>query len=119
MLRSVSTATRAASGASRRSSWATWQAVNAQKGERAREEMRAIREALEAFRRERGFYVEADSEVVLMDHLSPRLIARVIRLDPWGRPSRYGGTRERYVLSSDGADGQRDTADDVTLAAGG
>ena len=98
---------------------AAWQAVNAQKGERAREGMRAIREALEAFRRERGFYVEADSEVVLMDHLSPRFIARVIRLDPWGRPYRYGGTRERYVLSSDGADGRRDTADDVTLAAGG
>lgn len=98
---------------------ALWRAVNAEKGERARAEMRAIREALEAYRRERGFYVVADSEVILMDHLSPRFIARVIRLDPWGRPYRYGGTRERYVLSSDGADGKRDTPDDVTLAAGG
>lgn len=98
---------------------AFWQAVNASKGERAREEMRAIREALEAYRRERGFYVVAESEVVLMDHLNPRFIARVIRIDPWGRPYRYGGTRERYVLSSDGPDGQPNTPDDVTLAAGG
>lgn len=94
---------------------ALWQAVNAQKGEQAREELRAIREALEAYRRERGFYVVADSETILMDHLSPRFIARVIRVDPWGRPYRYEGTRERFALRSDGADGTSDTADDVTL----
>ncbi len=97
---------------------AIMQAVNAQKDARAREELGTIREALEAFRRERGFYVIADSEVVLMDQLSPRYIARVIRVDPWGRPYRYDGTGERFVLRSDGADGKRDTADDVTLGGG-
>ena len=92
------------------------QASNAEKGELAREEMRVIREALEGYRRERGFYVVADSGVGLMDHLSPRFIKRVVRVDPWGRPYRYEGTRERFMLRSDGADGKPDTPDDVTLA---
>lgn len=89
--------------------------VNEQKAARARSELEAIRAALEAFRRERGFYVVADGGAALGDHLSPRYLPRVLRLDPWQRPYRYGGTRERYTLSSDGADGKSGTPDDVTV----
>jgi hypothetical protein len=95
-----------------------WKAVNNPKAERARAELETVRAALEAFRRERGFYVVADSDSALMDHLSPSYIKRVVRLDPWSRPYRYAGTRDAYTLGSDGADGKEGTADDVTLHSG-
>ena len=89
--------------------------VNGMKAERARADLDAVRRALEEFRREHGFYVVADSEVVLIDHLSPRYLKTVIRIDPWHRPYRYNGTRDNYTLSSDGPDGLPSTNDDVTF----
>jgi hypothetical protein len=94
------------------------QSINGQKENQARDELRLIREALESFRRERGLYVASDSETVLMDHLSPRYIARIIRIDPWGRPYRYESTGQRFELRSDGADGLPNTSDDLTLGGG-
>jgi hypothetical protein len=88
-------------------------AANADKNARARADMEVLRAALEAFRRERGFYVVAEDHAALVDHLSPRYLPRIIRFDPWHRPYKYTGTRERYVLRSDGADGKEGTADDV------
>ncbi|HEX8150706.1 MAG TPA: type II secretion system protein GspG [Pyrinomonadaceae bacterium] len=90
-------------------------AVDVRKAARAREDLAEMREALEAFRRERGFYVVGEDAVVLYDHLSPRYAKRVIRLDPWHNPYRYAGTTAAYTLASDGPDGKRGTADDVTL----
>lgn len=90
--------------------------IDAQKAERARAEMRDAAAALESFRRERGFYVVAEDAAALMDHLSPRHIKSIIRIDPWHRPYRYAGTREQFSLSSDGPDGKPGTADDVTHA---
>ncbi|MCA1591582.1 MAG: type II secretion system protein GspG [Acidobacteria bacterium] len=89
--------------------------VNAQKNERARAELAEITAALESFRRERGFYIVAKDEAVLIDHLSPRYVKRVIRIDPWHRPYRYEGTRDGYVLRSDGADGAAGTPDDISI----
>ncbi|HEX8188144.1 MAG TPA: type II secretion system protein GspG [Pyrinomonadaceae bacterium] len=89
-------------------------AVNARKAARAREDLAEMREALEAFRRERGFYVVGGDAVVLYDHLSPGYAKRVIRLDPWHNPYRYAGTAAAYTLASDGPDGKPGTADDVT-----
>lgn len=95
---------------------AVWRAANTRKAERARAEMAVVRAALEAFRREHGFYVVADSDAVLMDHLSPSYIERIIRLDPWHRPYRYAGTRDAFTLVSDGPDGKQGTPDDVTAS---
>jgi hypothetical protein len=92
------------------------QPVNAQKAVRARADLGNIRAALEDFRRERGFYVVGENSVVLLDHLNPRYLKRIIRLDPWHNPYRYNGTPERYTLASDGADGKSGTADDVALS---
>ena len=93
-------------------------ALNAEKTSRVRAELETIATALEAFRRERGFYVEARTEAALIDFLSPRYLARVIRLDAWHRPYEYEGGRESYVLRSLGPDGQSGTADDVVVAKG-
>ena len=92
-----------------------WRAADARKAEQARAELAALAAALEAFRRERGFYVVARDSVVLFDHLSPRYARRIVRLDPWHNPYRYEGAAGSYTLGSDGPDGKPGTADDVTL----
>src|SRR5215470_1778102 len=89
-------------------------ALNAEKTTRVRAELETIATALEAFRRERGSYVESKSEAKLIDLLSPRYLARVIRLDAWHRPYEYEGTGNSYVLRSVGPDGKPNTADDIT-----
>jgi hypothetical protein len=94
---------------------ALWRSVNSQKAERARADLSALRDALEAFKRERGFYVVAKDSVVLLDHLSPRYIKHIIRLDPWHNPYRYAGTATAFTLGSDGPDSKQGTADDVTV----
>ncbi|HEX5704724.1 MAG TPA: type II secretion system protein GspG [Pyrinomonadaceae bacterium] len=93
-------------------------ALNTEKTSRVRAELETIATALEAFRRERGSYVEAKTEAALVDFLSPRYLARVIRLDAWHRPYEYEGGREAYVLRSLGPDGKSGTSDDVVLAKG-
>jgi hypothetical protein len=91
-------------------------AVNAEKAGRARAELETLATALEAYRRERGFYVVGTDERTLEDHLNPRYLARVIRVDPWHRPYRYEGTPERFTLRSNGADGEVNTPDDVIIS---
>jgi hypothetical protein len=91
-------------------------ALNAEKTSRVRAELETIATALESFRRERGFYVEAKSEAALIDQLNPRYLTRIIRVDPWHQPYEYEGTRSSFVLRSAGPDGKANTADDITLA---
>ena len=88
-------------------------AVNAEKAERARAELETLATALEAYRRERGFYVVAREERALEDHLNPRYLARVLRVDPWHKPYFYEGARDSYTLRSAGPDGKENTADDI------
>ena len=93
-----------------------WQNADARKAALARAQLATLRDALESFRAERGFYVVAKDSVVLLDHLSPHYLKHVIRIDPWRNPYRYEGTTASYLLASDGPDGKPNTADDVTLA---
>lgn len=91
-------------------------ALNAEKTSRAQAELESIATALESFRRERGFYVEAKTEAALIDNLNPRYLSRVIRIDPWHQPYEYEGTRSSFVLRSSGPDGKANTSDDVTIS---
>ncbi len=90
--------------------------VEREKQEQARGELAWMAEALEKFRKDRGYYVVSDSQAVAMDHLNPRYIPRVIRVDPWHQPYKYQGERDRFTLRSVGADGKEGTADDIELA---
>jgi hypothetical protein len=90
-------------------------ALNVEKTARARAELESIATALESFRRERGFYLESKSEAALIDHLNPRYLARVIRVDPWHNPYEYEGSRGSFVLRSSGPDGKPNTSDDVNV----
>jgi hypothetical protein len=53
---------------------------------------------------------------VLIDHLSPHYLARVIRVDPWHRPYQYDGQQDRYSLRSFGPDGKPNTPDDIVVS---
>jgi hypothetical protein len=89
--------------------------VDKEKQEQARGELAWMAEALEKFRQDRGFYIISDLHTVAMDHLNPKYLPRVIRLDPWQRPYKYQGERERFTLRSFGPDGKDGTADDIEL----
>ena len=82
----------------------------------AADELSTIAKALGDFRRERGYFVVSTSESVLIDHLSPKYLLRVIRVDPWHRPYHYEGHEDRYSLRSLGPDGKANTADDIVVS---
>ena len=90
-------------------------ALNQEKQKRARAELDMIAAALERFRSDRGFYVVSDKHATAIDYLSPRYLARVIRLDPWQQPYLYSGERDQFTLRSSGPDGKPDTPDDISL----
>lgn len=89
--------------------------LNEAKRETARTELTTIAQALEKFRSERGAYLVSDKHSVVIDHLSPRYLSRVIRVDPWHQPYSYQGERDRFTLSSLGPDGKDATPDDVIV----
>jgi hypothetical protein len=82
----------------------------------ATDELSTIAKALAEFRRERGHFVVSDKESVLVDHLSPKYLTRVIRVDPWHRPYHYDGQQDRYSLRSLGPDGKPNTPDDIVVS---
>jgi hypothetical protein len=90
-------------------------ALNQAKQETARSELTTIAQALERFRTDRGSYLVSDKHAAAIDHLSPRYLARVIRLDPWKQPYTYQGQRDRFTLSSSGPDRKEATADDIVV----
>ncbi|HEX7297026.1 MAG TPA: type II secretion system protein GspG [Pyrinomonadaceae bacterium] len=90
--------------------------LTAAKAEQARDDMKAVAAALSKFRQERGAFVVSDKHPVLIDHLSPKYLARVIRLDPWGKSYQYVGETNHFTLRSGGPDGKLGTGDDVVLS---
>ena len=91
-------------------------AVDQIKRSAASDELSSVAKALADFRRERGYFVVSDKESVLIDHLSPRYLTRVIRVDPWQRPYQYEGQQDQYSLRSLGPDGKANTPDDVVIS---
>lgn len=93
-------------------------ALNTEKTSRARAELESIATALESYRREHGSYLETKTEAALIDSLNPRYLGRVIRIDPWHQPYEYEGTRNSFVLRSNGPDEKANTSDDVIVTKG-
>jgi hypothetical protein len=93
-------------------------AVRKEKALRTTADLRALATALESFRRERGFYVTADTGAALVDNLSPRYLTMIIRLDAWSHEFDYKGTATGYRLSSLGPDGKAGTGDEIVVENG-
>jgi hypothetical protein len=90
-------------------------ALNDEKSSRTRTELELLSNALESFKRDHGFYVTGDNQMVLMDHLTPNYISRVIHIDPWSQPYLYKGDKANYEIRSIGADGKPNTSDDIVV----
>lgn len=93
-------------------------AVRKEKILRTTADLRTIATALEAFSRERGFYVSADTSAALIDNLAPRYMNTVVRLDAWSREFEYKGTEAGYRLASLGPDGKPQTGDEIVIENG-
>jgi hypothetical protein len=93
-------------------------AVQKEKALRTTADLRTIATALEAFKRERGYYVIADNNSALIDNLAPRYLPGVIRLDAWSHEFQYKGSESRYRLASLGADGKPDSGDEIIFENG-
>lgn len=89
--------------------------VNESKIANAKAELAAVADALLAFRNKRGFFVPANEQRILIDHLTPDFLREVIRIDPWHRPYEYKGERDRFTLRSNGPDAKPDTPDDIVV----
>jgi len=92
-------------------------ALNERKAAQARSEIGTMFDALRRYMLEHGFYVVSDSHAVLIDHLNPRYLSKIIRVDPWNHPYKYDGQRDRFTIRSAGPDGKDQTADDIQLGA--
>lgn len=91
-------------------------ALNEAKRAAAATDLTAIANALADFRRQRGAFVVSDKESVLIDHLNPQYLPRVIRLDPWHRAYQYDGEQDHFSLRSLGPDGKPNTPDDIVVS---
>jgi type II secretion system (T2SS) protein G len=102
--------------------WESFELINTalrkEKTLRTTADMRTLATALEAFRRERGFYVSADTGSALVDNLAPHYLGVVLRLDAWSHEFQYRGSAESYRLTSLGPDGKSDTGDDIVIENG-
>ena len=93
-------------------------AIRKEKALRTTADLRTVATALEAYRRDGGAYVTADTGSALMDNLAPRYLNSIIRLDAWSHEFAYKGTAASYHLASLGADGKPDTDDDIVFENG-
>ena len=90
-------------------------AVKKEKALRTTADLRFFAIAIDAYKREHGTYITAKTCRELCDILVPRYMKNVIILDPWSREFQYQGSPEKYRLFSVGADGKRDTDDDIII----
>jgi len=90
--------------------------LNEVKLQKARTDLESMAKALELFRVQRGFYVVSEKHSVVIDHLNPRYLPQIIRVDPWHQPYKYDGQRDHFTLRSSGPDGKDNTPDDIKLA---
>src|SRR5262245_10467086 len=93
-------------------------AIRKEKVLRTTAELNAIVTALEAFRRERAMYVNAETCSTLIDNLAPRYLGSIMRLDAWSRELSYKGAADSYRLASLGPDGKSGTDDDIVFENG-
>ena len=93
-------------------------AIRKEKALRTTADLRSIATALEAYRRDTGFYVEANTGAALIDSLGTKYLLSIIRLDAWSHELKYKGSTNAYRLSSAGPDGKPDTSDDIVFENG-
>jgi hypothetical protein len=93
-------------------------AIQKEKALRTSADLRTMATALEAYRRDNGSYVQADTCSALIDNLSPKYLGSILRLDAWSHEFAYKGAAGGYRLASLGRDGKPGTDDDIVFENG-
>lgn len=91
------------------------EAVEHEKERRTAEDLRSLKSAADAFRKEMGYQLKARNIAELDDLLSPRFLEKVIRFDAWGRELRLEESAEGLKVFSAGIDGRYGTKDDIWI----
>ncbi|HSR66840.1 MAG TPA: type II secretion system protein GspG [Acidobacteriota bacterium] len=87
--------------------------LNAQRAETGRRHLNLIAQGLQRYRQEHSRHPQAVDFRALIDLLTPKYMAQVIRFDPWSRPYRYQVKGGGFDLRSAGPDGIFDSGDDL------
>lgn len=94
------------------------EALRREKVRRTNDLLRHIADGLDAYKSERGRFVEADRIAELLDFLSPRYVKSPQRIDLWGKELEYQGSATSYRLISYGPDRKSGTKDDLIIENG-
>ncbi len=92
-------------------------ALDSARGQQTRQDLHKLAKGIREFKKTNGEYPKAETLESLTDLLFPRHMATLIRFDAWGRPLilKHGDPQNLQILSL-GADGIRDTDDDIVLS---
>src|SRR5262249_59860162 len=94
------------------------EALRREKVRRTNDMLRQIADGLDAYKSERGRFVESDRITELLDFLSPRYVRSPQRVDLWGKELEYQGSATSYRLISYGPDRKSGTKDDLIIENG-
>ena len=93
-------------------------AIRKEKILRTTADMRTIATAIDAFRRQRGHYIAAQTASALIDNLAPDYLRSIVRRDAWSHEFQYSGNDSSYRLLSLGPDGKAETGDEIVIENG-
>lgn len=94
------------------------EAVRREKIRRTSALLTQMADALSAYQKAHGQFIDADKVTPLLDQLAPQYLTTVQRFDLWGEELKYHGSAASYRLSSDGPDRQSGTKDDLVVENG-
>lgn len=94
------------------------EAVRREKIRRTSALLTQMADALSAYQKAHGQFIEADKVTPLLDQLAPQYLTTVQRFDLWGEELKYHGSGASYRLSSDGPDRKSGTKDDLVMENG-
>lgn len=91
-------------------------ALDFQRRQDALGQLEQIRQGIRGYRAQHSEIPQSDGFTALIDELTPRYLAQVVRIDPWSNPFQYRALGpDSYDLRSAGPDGKFETEDDVLL----
>ena len=94
------------------------EALRREKIRRTNDLMKQIADGIEAYKNERGQFMETEKIGELLDFLSPRYLKAPRRFDLWGEEFEFRGSAANYRLISYGPDRKSGTKDDLIVENG-
>jgi len=94
------------------------EALRREKVRRTSDVLKQIAGGIEAYKKDRGQFMETDKIAELLDFISPRYLKLPRRFDLWGEEFEYRGSASAYRLISYGPDRKSGTKDDLIVENG-